>query len=68
MDGGCIGCRFAAPVYMGDGEELLTACVYLLRTGHRRPCPPGDGCRVFEPACKGKQNACTAVRKGEGYI
>lgn len=46
----CEGCRFAVPVYMGDGDELLTACVYILRQGHRRPCPPGEGCTVYEPA------------------
>lgn len=47
---GCAGCRFASPVYMGDGEELMCACVYILRTGKRRPCPPGPGCLVREPA------------------
>ena len=47
---GCGGCRFAVPVYMGDGEELLGACVYILRTGRRRPCPPGGACTVYEPA------------------
>ena len=46
----CAGCRFAVPVYMGDGEELLTACVYILRTGKKRPCPPGRECTVREPA------------------
>lgn len=46
----CAGCRYAVPIYMGDGDELMTACVYILRTGRRRPCPPGDGCRAFEPA------------------
>ncbi len=54
MDEKCDGCRFSIPVYMGDGEELLRACVYILRTGHRRPCPPGEQCRVFEPA-EGKE-------------
>ena len=49
MEGKCGGCRFSVPVYMGDGDELLTACVYILRTGRRRPCPPGEACAVFEP-------------------
>lgn len=53
MDGGCDGCRYAIPVYIGDGEELMSACVYILRTGHRRPCPPGAGCQVYEPAQAG---------------
>lgn len=48
--GGCAGCRYAVPVYIGDGDELLTACVYILRTGRRRPCPPGIGCGVYESA------------------
>lgn len=46
----CEGCRFAVPVYMGDGDDLLTACVYILRQGRRRPCPPGRDCTVYEPA------------------
>ncbi len=46
----CEGCRYAVPVYMGDGEELMRACVYILRTGRKRPCPPGEGCTVREPA------------------
>lgn len=50
MEGTCARCRFGIPVYMGDGEELLTACVYILRTGRRRPCPPGEGCVAYEPA------------------
>ena len=49
----CAGCRFAVPIYMGDGDELMTACVYILRTGRRRPCPPGEACRVYEPAVAG---------------
>ena len=46
----CGGCRFASPIYMGDGDELMTACVYILRTGRRRPGPAGEGCTVYEPA------------------
>ncbi len=49
----CAQCRFGIPIYMGDGDELMTACVYILRTGHKRPCPAGDGCAVFEPARPG---------------
>ena len=41
--------RYGAPVYIGDGDELMAACTYLLHTGHRRPCPAGPGCTVFEP-------------------
>lgn len=46
----CGGCRYAVPVYMGDGDELMTACVYILRTGKRRPCPPGPACQCYESA------------------
>ena len=46
----CGGCRYGVPVYIGDGEELLTACVYILRTGKRRPCPPGEACWAYESA------------------
>lgn len=49
-DTGCGGCRFSVPVYIGDGDELMTGCVYILRTGHRRPCPPGEACTVRETA------------------
>ena len=50
MKRACEGCRFSVPVYIGDGDELMTACVYILRTGHRRPCPPGERCTAYEPA------------------
>ena len=46
----CAGCRFLAPVYIGDGDELLSACVYILRTGQKRPCPAGPGCTAYQPA------------------
>ena len=45
----CQGCRYAVPVYFGDGDDLLTGCVYILRQGKRRPCPAGDGCTAYEP-------------------
>lgn len=48
----CEDCRFSVPIYMGDGDELMTACVYILRMGRRRPCPPGAGCAVYEPAAE----------------
>ena len=49
---GCKGCRFSIPLYIGDGDELLNCCVYILRTGKKRPCIPGEGCTVYEPALK----------------
>ena len=50
MKSKCDGCRFSVPVAFGEGDELMRACVYILRRGHRRPCPPGDACTVYEPA------------------
>ena len=47
---GCQGCRFSVPIYIGDGDELLNCCVYILRTGRKRPCISGAGCTVYEPA------------------
>ena len=51
---GCRGCRFSIPLYIGDGDELLNCCVYILRTGKKRPCIPGAGCSVYEPAQVGE--------------
>ncbi len=68
-NGRCSRCRFAVPVYMGDGDELLTACVYILRAGHKRPCPPGEGCGVFEPAGADRGAAPKKMLFGKGlYI
>ena len=47
---GCEGCRYCVPIYIGDGDELLSCCVYILRTGRKRPCKPGAGCTVYEKA------------------
>lgn len=47
---GCRDCRFSVPVYIGDGDELMNCCVYILRMGRRRPCPPGEACTVRETA------------------
>lgn len=65
----CAACRFDMPVYIGDGDELLTACVYILRTGHKRPCPAGDACSVFEPASPDDRTGYKMMRFGkERYI
>ena len=59
---GCGGCRFAVPVYIGDGGELMSACVYILRMGKKRPCPPGAACAVYEPANPDENSAiCTEM-------
>ena len=68
-DGRCGGCRYNLPVYMGDGDELLTACVYILRTGHKRPCPAGEACSVFEPARPDRRGGMERLSFGKGqYI
>ena len=46
----CAGCLYCVPVYMGDGDQLMEACTYILHTGQKRPCPRGAGCTVYEPA------------------
>lgn len=51
----CKSCRYAYPVDLGDGGEMLRACVYILRRGSRRPCPAGEACTAFEPERGGKQ-------------
>ncbi len=40
----CEKCRFFCKDY-GN----VTTCCYIFRTGHRRPCEPGDECTVMEP-------------------
>ena len=54
---GCRGCRFSVPLYIGDGDELMNCCVYILRTGKKRPCMPGAGCTVYEPIRTDKYTA-----------
>ena len=46
----CGRCVWSTWVNMGEEGEFLRACVYILHHGRRRPCPPGAGCTVFEPA------------------
>lgn len=68
-NGRCAACRYNLPVYIGDGDELLTACVYILRTGRKRPCPAGDACSVFEPAGPDGCAGSKTIRFGkERYI
>ena len=35
----CVGCIYVSM----DGYP---SCHYIIRTGHMRPCPPGEGCTV----------------------
>lgn len=47
----CESCVYRT--YVGEGGNIA-ACYYLIRTGHRRPCPAGDECTVYRkgsPLC-----------------
>lgn len=55
----CKGCAYAVPL---SGEWY---CDYLSITGHRRPCPPGEGCTVrveAEKDLKRKWKECLPVK------
>lgn len=45
----CRNCRYSTPVEMGENNQMLRGCVYILRTGTRRPCPGGTDCSVYRP-------------------
>jgi len=50
----CEQCRHCCPTDLYIGRRQLRACVYLLDTGERRPCPAGEKCTVFSPKIEGK--------------
>lgn len=54
----CKGCAYAA--YLG-GEWY---CDYLSVTGHRRPCPPGEGCTVRKEGDLTKKGSAFMKRRG----
>ena len=41
----CVSCRFYWQVNKSCGYR---GCEYILHTGTRRPCPPGDECTVYQ--------------------
>jgi len=41
----CKSCRYFWHVNQSVG---YMGCEYILRTGTRRPCPPGDACTVYQ--------------------
>lgn len=53
----CTNCRYHANV------SGTVCCDYLYKTGHRRPCPPGDECTVSIPMRrkKAKNSAIDAL-------
>lgn len=48
----CTHCRYGRRIDMGENGTMLTACLYILKTGKRRPCPVGEDCTVYEPRGK----------------
>lgn len=44
----CRNCRYSALMDMGEDGEMLRACIYILKTGTRRPSPPGENCTAWE--------------------
>ena len=51
----CKGCGHYAPISLNYGEKTQKDChycAYILDTGHRRPCPFGEGCTAKETSGK----------------
>lgn len=49
----CSSCKYSCRISCEGGDRF---CQYILITGHRRPCPGGSKCTVYE---KGKRaRAC----------
>ena len=43
----CNSCWYSTPVITHQYAKPTRACVYILKTGHRRPCKPGEACTVY---------------------
>lgn len=54
VDKTCKGCMYKTRM---SGVEKLEACIYIIVTGKRRPCPPGKGCTVREVGRRRKESA-----------
>lgn len=51
VDRYCLGCRYLCSLKWGEDlsePDRYYCCDYICRTGKRRPCPAGKGCRVKE--------------------
>ena len=48
----CKSCRYFWHINKAPG---YTCCEYILKTGTRRPCPPGDACTVYKESPKIKK-------------
>ena len=46
----CRGCVY----WRQTGNGVTTSCDYILLTGCRRPCPPGEACTVKKKRKRGK--------------
>lgn len=51
----CKACRYGFQADVGDGGEMLRACLYIIKRGTRRPCPAGANCTVWEPDEAGRR-------------
>lgn len=54
----CKGCAYAALL------SGMWCCDYLSMTGHRRPCPPGEGCTVRKEGDLTKKGSAFMKRRG----
>ncbi len=52
----CNKCIYSCPVDVGEENEMMRACVYILVKYERRPCPAGAGCTVYEPRRRGERS------------
>ena len=47
----CTGCR-----YFFGAWEHTRCCNYIFVAGHKRPCPPGEGCKVKDVVTDGRES------------
>lgn len=57
----CKRCIHSCLTDVYDGKTQMRACVYILDTGKRRPCPAGDKCTAFEPRKDTKPQLITTI-------
>lgn len=52
---GCDGCRYWRLLHYSAGSAYHTRyCVYIIMTGHKRPCPAAH-CTEYKPARRGQK-------------
>lgn len=60
----CKGCA-----YWCGGKTTIKTCDYMLITGKRRPCPPGEGCTVKKrEKKKAAQSVCGADKAAKNEV